>query len=407
MKPTFVVIGANLAGGRAAERLRHEGFDGRLVLIGAEPHPPYERPALSKEVLLGDETPESTELHPQTFYDDAEIELLLGARVADLDPSQECVVLEGGSRVHADKVLLCTGGRVRPLLVPGAELDGVYSLRTLEDMLGIREKLRPGASIVVIGAGFIGSEVAACAIASGCTVTMIELAQVPLSRVLGTDLGEIFASIHRDRGVDLRLGVGIDRIEGDEVGRARRVVTTDGSVIEADAIVVGVGVEPETTLAELAGIEIGNGIVVDEYCRTSLANVYAAGDVASFPNPILGERIRLEHWQNARNQAAAAARSMTGTLEPFSEVPWFWSDQYDVNLQLAGHPRATDEAVWRGDVDGLSFTCFYVREGVLTGAVSVNRPRDIRPSIHLIGSRAAVRLEQICDEDVDLRALVV
>jgi len=327
--------------------------------------------------------------------------------VVQVLPGERAVELAGGERLKADKVLLCTGGGVRRLDVPGAKLGGVHYLRDIDDAAAVRARLTEGASVVVVGAGFIGAEVAACARQSGCDVTVIEVADVPLWRVLGRELGELYARAHRERGVDLRTGVGVDRIEGDSCARA--VVSTDGDVIEADVVVVGVGIEPATELAERAGIKTGNGILVDELCQTSLDGVYAAGDVANHPNPILGERVRLEHWQNAQNQGVAAARSMLGGTEAFAEVPWFWSDQYDLNLQMAGHPRATDSVVWRGERDALDFSAFYLRDGVLVGIVAVsgsraaNRGREVRAAMKLIERRATVDAADLADESVDLR----
>ena len=393
-------MGANLAGGRAAEALRTKGFDGRLVLIGAEAYPPYERPPLSKDVLHGGRHPDQTYLRSAPDWASLEVELRLGATVVKLRPDERAVELAGGEIVTADKVLLCTGGHVRRLAVPGAQLEGVHYLRTIDDAVGVRARLEPGASVVVIGAGFVGAEVAAVSRRLGCQVTMIEIADVPMWRVLGRELGELYARAHRDRGVDLRSGVGVDRIEGDS--RARAVVTTNGDVIAADTVVVGIGIEPAIELAESAGAATANGIVVDEFCRTSIDGVFAAGDVASHPNPVLGERLRLEHWQNAQNHAVAAAASMVGRREPFAEVPWFWSDQYDLNLQMAGHPRGTDQVIWRGNPEALAATAFYLRKGVIVGAVGINRGRDIRAAIRLIADRATPDPLALADQNTSL-----
>jgi 3-phenylpropionate/trans-cinnamate dioxygenase ferredoxin reductase subunit len=403
MTTTFMIVGANLAGGRAAEALRRQGFDGRVMVVGAEPYPPYERPPLSKAILLGKQEPHEAFLRPLADWHELDIELRLGARVLQLLPSEGAVELACGERVPADKVLLCTGGRVRQLAVEGAELDGVHYLRDIDDALAIRSKLVAGSSVVVVGGGFIGAEVAACARESGCAVTVLEVAEVPLWRVLGLELGELIARAHRDRGVNIRTGVGVDRIEGDS--RVRAVVSTDGRVIQADVVVVGVGIDPAIELAELAEIKTGNGILVDEFCQTSLDCVYAAGDVANHPNLILRERVRLEHWQNAQNQAIAAAQSMLGGTKPFAEVPWFWSDQYELNIQMAGHTRATDSVVWRGDRDGMDFSAFYLRDGVLVGVVAINRGREVRAAMKLIESRAVVRPADLADQSVDLRKI--
>lgn len=401
--PTFVVVGANLAGGRAVETLRAEGFDGRVVLVGAEPHRPYERPPLSKEVLRGEQEPAKAYLRDEPWYAENDVELRLGTRATDLDPAGKTITLEGGERLAYDRLLLATGGRVRRLEVPGADLDGVFTLRTIDDALAIRERLSPGAPLVVIGAGFIGAEVAASAKTIGCEVTVLEIAEVPLGRALGEEVGRVYAEIPRERGVDLRTGVGVERIEGD--GRVRRVIATDGSALDAEAVVVGVGVDPETSLAEAGGLDVANGVVVDERCRTSAAEVFAAGDVASHPNPILGERIRVEHWQNAQNQGAAAARSMLGAGEPFAEVPWFWSDQFDVNLQMAGHPTRWDRLAFRGDVAARSFSIFYLRDGVVVAVLGVNRFKDVRAGRALVAARAAIAPEVLSDEGTDLKAL--
>lgn len=400
-RQTFVVIGASLAGGRAAEALRAEGFDGRVVLIGAEPEAPYERPPLSKEILRGSMRMDQLLLKPTEKWADAGIELLTGTRVTGLVPAERAVELMDGRRLTADKVLLCTGGRARELNVPGATLDGVRCLRTVADASAVRRHLHPGASVVVVGAGFIGAEVAASARELGCRVTLLELAGVPLGRVLGTVMGRVFARYHRAKGVDLRTGVGVERIEGD--GRVRAVVLSDGHRIEADCVVVGVGIEPAVELAESAGLQVGDGVLVDPYCRTSLDSVFAAGDVANFPDPLLGTRGRLEHWRNAQSQAVAAARSMLGRPEPYAEVPWFWSDQYDLNLQVAGHPALGEEVVVRGDVEAADFCACYLRGDFLTGALAVNRPRELRAAMKLIENRVPVTRDVLADEAVDLR----
>lgn len=403
-RPAFVVVGANLAGGRAVETLRAEGFDGRIVLIGAEPHRPYERPPLSKEVLRGEQVPAKAFLRDESWYAENGIEVRLGVRVTALDAAAKTLTLEDGERVAFDKCLLATGGRPRRLRVPGAELDGVFTLRTIEDALAIREHLAPAVPVVVIGAGFIGAEVAASATQMGCRVTVLEIADVPLGRALGPELGNIYAEILREHGIDLRTGVGVARIEGDT--HARRVIASDGAALDAGAVIVGVGIDPEISLAEAAGLEVADGIVVDERCRTSAPDVFAAGDVANHPNPILGERIRVEHWQNAQNQGAAAARSMLGREEPFAEVPWFWSDQFDLNIQMAGHPISWDRIAFRGDIGSRSFSAFYLRAGAVAAVLGVNRFKDVRAGRALVAARTAVAAESLADEGIDLKSLV-
>jgi len=400
---TFVIVGANLAGGRAAESFRARGFDGRVVLIGEEPEGPYERPPLTKEVLKGTMAADETLLRPADKWRSDDIELLTGTRVTRIVPAEQAVQLSSGDRLVADKVLLCTGARVRRLGVPGANLDGVHYLRTIADAVAVRQRLEPGAPVVVIGAGFIGAEVAACAREAGCRVTVLEMAPVPLGRVLGEDLGAAYARYHRKRGVDLRTGIGVMRVEGQSGVRA--VVASDGSRIEAACVVIGVGVEPAVELAREAGIDTADGIVVDEFCQTSMPNVYAAGDVANSPNPFLGRRVRFEHWRHAQNQAVAAAGSMLGERAAFAELPWFWSDQYDLNLQVAGDPGAADEVVLRGDADSERFCAFYLRAGTLAGVLAVNNPRELRAAMNLIRRGSPVDARELADADVDLRGL--
>lgn len=397
---TIVIVGANLAGGRAAEALRQEGFEGRIVLIGEEPHRPYERPPLSKEILKGD-PPEKAFLRPESFYPEHDIELLLGARVTNIDPEAQVVGLAEGITIGYDQLLLCTGGRVRTLDLPGADLGNVFTLRTIEDALAIREHLGPGARIVVVGAGFIGAEAAASASMTGAQVTMLEVLPVPLGRALGDQVGAILGEIHRAKGVDLRTGVRIERFDGDTV--VRKVVLADGTEFEADAVVVGVGITPNDDLARRAGIACDNGVLVDEHCRTSVPTIYAAGDVANHPNLLLGHRIRVEHWQNAQNQGVAAAKAMLGSAEPFRELPWFWSDQYDVNIQMFGHPTGWNGIVLRGDPDAADFAAFYLRDEMLVASLAVKRAKDARAVRPLIGSEIKVDAAALADDDTDLR----
>ena len=402
-RTTIVIIGANLAGGRAAEALRKEGFDGQIFLVGEEPHPPYERPPLSKEYLRGEMPREELFIQPESFWTEQEIELVMGVRAVALDLAAKRVELSSGERLSFDKLLLATGGRVRRLGVPGADLTGVHYLRTVDDCESLARELQPGRRLAVVGAGFIGSEVAASAREKGLEVTMIEVLPVPLQKALGPEVGRIYAEIHREHGVELVLGEGVERFEGD--GRVRAVVTSSGRRIECDLVLVGVGIAPAAELAEAAGLEVDNGIVVNEFCETSHSDVYAAGDVANFYSPVLGRRLRVEHWHNAQNQGAAAARSML-RREPYAEVPWFWSDQYDLNMQYVGYADGWDEVVFRGDVEGRRFTAFYLREGRLEAALAINRPRDIRACREMIRARVSVDPRQLADESQDLRALL-
>ena len=402
-KKTYVIVGANQCGGSAAETLRKEGFDGRVVLIGAEPERPYERPPLSKEYLRGEEERDRIFLRPPEYYREQQIELRLGVRAKQLHTREREVQLDGGERLGFDKLLLATGGRVRRLPVPGADLEGVHYLRTVADSELIASEMKGARRAVVVGAGFIGAEVAASARMSGLEVTILEMAEVPLGRALGTEMGRIFADIHREHGVDLRLGTGAERFEGGQ--RVERAVTSDGESVECDFVVVGVGIDPETALVERTGIKVEDGITVDEYCETNVEGIFAAGDVANFPNPFLNEHIRVEHWSNAQKQGVAAAKAMLGVREPYAEVPWFWSDQYDLNMQYVGHASEWDEVVLRGDVAGRKFAAFYLKDGRLRATMAVSRPKEIAACRKLIPAGTHLTAEQLKDEDVDLRKL--
>jgi len=396
---TFVIVGAGLAGAAAAAELRDRGFDGRLVMIGAEQHPPYERPPLSKEYLRGEQN-EPVFARPAEWYEENSVELRLGTRVSSLDPSGPSVEIEGGERIDADAVLLATGGGPRRL--PDAPEQGVLYLRTIEDSDRIRKALT-GGRLVVVGAGFIGAEVAASARAKGVDVTVLEMAPVPLQRALGDEVGRIYGQIHRDHGVDLRTEEGVERIEAADGGVVVR--TSKGDAIEAEAVVVGVGIVPNADLAEAAGLAVSNGVDVDASCRTSAPGVFACGDVANHDHPLFG-RIRTEHFDNALKMGAHVAGAMLGRDELFADPHWFWSDQYDVNLQYAGFAMTWDKVVTRGSLEERDGVAFYLNEGVLLAALGLNRGKDVRRAMKLIAARATPDEDALADETVDLRTLV-
>ncbi|OBB16459.1 hypothetical protein A5776_21445 [Mycolicibacterium elephantis] len=404
-RPTYVIVGANLAGGRAAVALRDEGFDGNIVLIGAEAYPPYERPPLSKGFLTGTTAPESIYLHPLDFYAEHQIDLRLGVTVRRIQPQWGSVELDDGSTLAAEQVLLTTGARLRRLDVSGAELDGVHYLRDIDDAVAIRDHLRSPARVTVVGGGFIGAEVAATACENGCEVTMLETAELPLRRALGPEIARFYADVHRRHGVDLRTGTRVVAFEGDQ-GRVRKVITHEGTAIDTDLVIIGIGTEPASELAQSAEIATADGILVDAYCRTSHPHVYAAGDVVRHLSRWAATPVRLEHWQGAQNQALTAARSMLGHLDPYDEVPWYWSDQFDLNLQIAGIPRPDDSQVLRGDMDEGSFSILYLRNGHISCIVAVNRPRDVRPAMKLIEASTPVDACELADVSVELRRLV-
>jgi 3-phenylpropionate/trans-cinnamate dioxygenase ferredoxin reductase subunit len=404
-KSTFILLGGGLASATAASTLRAEGFDGRVIIVGDENHPPYSRPPLSKDVLRGEKSPEKTWLRQPAWYASKDIELQLGVRAVAIDPRAHWVELASGARLAYDKLLIATGGSPRTLDIAGGELPGVFYLRRLDDALALREHLSPGAQVIVIGAGFIGAEVAASARTLGCEVTMLEIAEIPLGRALGPTIGQIYADLHREHGVELYTRVGVERIEGH--GHVQRVVTTDGRVHEASVVVIGVGMLPDVDLARRSGFATGNGIIVDEYCQTSVDDVFAAGDIAHHPNHFLGRRIRVEHWQNAQHQGSAAARNMLGQQKPFREVPWVWSDQYEHNLQIVGLPGPTERVVVRGDTTTRNFSAFFVRDGRVAAALAVNRSEDVRVARLIIQHGTEVTAEHLADVDTALSGLVV
>jgi 3-phenylpropionate/trans-cinnamate dioxygenase ferredoxin reductase subunit len=403
MPETLVIVGASLAGGSAAATLRQEGFEGRVILSGAEPQPPYERPPLSKEYLRGESPFENALVQTADFYGEHGIETQFGVRATRVDATEKTLELDGKERIAYDGLLIATGGRNRQLTIPGLDLEGVYQLRTVADCNRIREEIFPGRKAVVVGMGFIGSEVAASLRQSGVEVAVVDRNKVPLRRVLGEEVGRVIEGVHRDHGTELTFEDTVAAIEG--AGRVERVTTQHGRHIECDFVVVGLGVEPVTELLAGTGVEIDNGIVVDEYCRTGVEGIYAAGDVANHYHPVFGRHIRVEHWQNALRQGSAAARSMLGKGESYEEIPWFWSDQYELNLQYAGFHTDWDELVVRGSMEERNFVAFYRRDGRALAVVAINRGRDLRRSVPLIKVQDQVEAAKLRDPDIDLRTL--
>jgi 3-phenylpropionate/trans-cinnamate dioxygenase ferredoxin reductase component len=398
-----VIIGSGQAGGRAAEALRLGGHTGRITLIGDEPHPPYERPPLSKEFLSSAAVEKLAWVRPGGWYTEAGVTALHGRKVVHIDRARHVVELDEGLPVEYQTLVLTTGARPRQLAVEGVDHPLVSYLRTIEDSQRLQRRLLPGARIVVIGAGFIGMEVAATAVSRGCTVTVLELANLPMARAIPPQLGDFYAEFHRRKGVDLRVSTAVRRIT-DEQGRAL-IHTDGGATILADAVVVGIGVVPNVELAHAAGLEIDNGIVVDEYGRTGDSRIYAAGDVTSHFNSLLGCRVRLESWQNAQNQAIAVARNILGATTPYAEVPWFWSDQYELNLQIAGIPQAGDEIVRRGVPGGGPALCFHLRDGKLAAVIGINSARDVRFGKEMIAMGGAPSVDELADGSVSLASL--
>jgi 3-phenylpropionate/trans-cinnamate dioxygenase ferredoxin reductase component len=397
---TFVVVGASLAGAKAAETLRGDGFDGRVVLVGAEHERPYERPPLSKEYLRGEAGREKLYVHEPRFYADHDIELRLGRTAVRLDTSAQAVTLDDGERLRYDRLLLATGAEARRLPVPGGELEGVLYLRDVEDSDALRARLERGGAVVVVGAGWIGAEVAASARQRGLDVTVVHRGSVPLERVLGRELGAIYRDIHSDRGVRMLPGTGVAGFDGDTA--VERVYTTDGRALPCDFVVVGVGVRPRTDLASQAGIAVDDGILVDEHLQTSAPGVFAAGDAASAFHPFYGERIRVEHWANALNQGPVAARAMLGHDDAYEDLPYFFSDQYDVGMEYSGFARAWDRVVFRGDPASGEFVAFWLLDDRVLAGMNVNVWDVAEPIQRLIRERVAVDARRLGDPDVPL-----
>jgi len=389
----------------AAEALRKEGFAGSITLVGEEPDRPYDRPPLSKDYLRGETPLDKIALKPADFYDSNDIELALGVRATRIDTEGRRLILDREPNLlEYDKLLIATGSRNRRLKVSGADVEGVLGLRTLADADRIRSEAQAGRHAVLIGMGFIGSEVAASLRQTGLQVTVIEALRVPLENALGTEVGKVIEGIHRDHGVDVRLGEKVAGLAG--TGRLEGVTTGGGETIGCDIAVTGVGVRPATGLAEESGIKVDDGIVVDERCRTSAPGVYAAGDVTRHFHPIAGRYIRVEHWQNAMKQGQAAAVSMLGKAGDYREVHWFWSDQYEFNIQYAGFHTEWDRLVLRGILEDRKFVGFYLKDSRVVAAVAINNGRDLRRAKELIRTGAAIDPELLADPDVDLRKIL-
>ena len=398
-----VIVGASVCGSHAAEVLRDEGFGGEIVLIGAEPHLPYDRPPLSKGYLTAPqgEEPEDPRFNPHSFYEEQHITLRLGAGVTAVDPAAHRVTLSDGASEGYDRLLLATGSRVRRLAVPGADLPGVMYLRTRDDAQRLRGAIAGARRAVVVGAGFIGSEVASACRARGLRVVVLEAAPVPLQRALGDEVGGHLADLHRGHGIDLRLSDGASAFRGH--GRVEQVVTSSGQSIDADLVVVGVGVDAEAHYLGGSAVQVNNGIVVDDMCRTSAPDVYAAGDCANWPHRPTGARLRVEHWENAWYQGEAAVRSLLGRGEPYDPVLYFWSDQFDVEIQYMGHAVRWDRIVVRGRPGEFEFAAFYLDGGVVRAAMTVGRPQEEADAIReLVRKQARPNPEALADEGTDL-----
>ena len=400
---TVVVVGGGLAGAKSVEALRDLGFQGRIVLYAGERHLPYERPPLSKDYLKTGEKLEDAFVHDDQWYADHDVELQLGTRVAALDRAAHEVVLEDGRRTPYAMLLLATGSTPRRLSLTGADLDGVLSLRTIEDSDAIRAALQPGRRVVLVGGGWIGLEVAAAASEAGAEVTVLESLDLPLVRVLGPRIATVFAELHRAHGVDLRTGVVVEALEGD--GSVSGVRLGDGTVVPADTVVVGIGAAPATGLADDAGLPVDNGVVADEVGCTSDPDIFVVGDVASVQHPFYGRRLRVEHWANALNQPRLVVAGMLDAERPEAELPYFYTDQYDLGMEYLGLADPSDEVVVRGDLEAREFIAFWLHDDRVVAGMNVN-VWDVTDAVKaLIRSQRPVDRDRLADPAVPLEEL--
>jgi 3-phenylpropionate/trans-cinnamate dioxygenase ferredoxin reductase subunit len=403
--PSIIIVGASLAGAKAAQELRDRGYDGRLVLLGSEPERPYERPPLSKEYLRGDSQREKAYIHEASYYADMSIELRLNTSAVALHVDRSAVTLSDGGELPYDKLLLATGAQPRRLDVPGNDLDGIHYLRTLADADVLRERLDRGGRVAVVGAGWIGSEVAAVARQHGLEVVLIDPLPLPNERIFGPEIGSFYRDVHAAHGVQLRLGRGVEAFQGGRDGAVARVIISGGERVECDFVVVGVGVAPRVQLARDAGLEIANGIVTDAALATSAPGVFACGDVAHAWHPFYERHVRVEHWANALNQGPAAARAMLGETVTYDRIPYFFSDQYDVGMEYSGYVTEWDEVVFRGDRESGEFVAFWLADRRVVAGMNVN-VWDVNQHVQsLIRSRRPVDVDALRDVDRPLEEL--
>jgi 3-phenylpropionate/trans-cinnamate dioxygenase ferredoxin reductase subunit len=408
--PTFAIVGAGLAGAKAAEALRAEGFDGNVVLLGAEPHRPYERPPLSKAYLQGSADRDTVFVHPPEWYADHRIDLRVDTTVTAVDRHAHGLVTADRNRLRYDKLLLTTGSTPRRLPVPGADLGGIHYLRSLDDSDHLKAALQPGTRVVIIGAGWIGLETAAAARTAGAEVTLLEHAELPLLAVLGPQLARVFADLHTDHGVDLRCDAAVTAIRPDpaDPATAGTVLLADGTELPADVVIVGVGITPNIELARSCGLNVDNGILTDEHLRTSDNDILAAGDVANAYHPLLGRQLRVEHWANALHQPVVAAKTMLGQTATYDRLPYFFTDQYDLGMEYLGYtdPDGYDQVVIRGDTASREFIAFWLHHGHVVAGMNVNVWDVTEPIRALIQSGEQVDATRLSDPAIPLSQLL-
>lgn len=404
MDEHFIIVGGGQSAAQAAATLRQKNFAGRITIVGEEPHLPYQRPPLSKKFLAGELEAERLMIRPENFYADAEVDVRLGVRVAELNVDKKRVLLNDDSELHFDGLLLATGSSVRELDVPGNSLDGIHYLRTRDDSQAIAAHLAPGRRLVIVGAGYIGLEVAAIAVSLGAEVVVLEAADRVMSRVVCPEVSAFYDRKHREAGVDIHYGASVAAFHGN--GAVDAVEIDTGESYPCDVIVAGIGIAPRTELATACGLAIDDGIVVDDFARTEIDNIFAAGDCTSHPSAYAGRNIRLESVHNAIEQAKTAASVFLGEKLAYAQVPWFWSDQYDIKLQIAGLSGDHDNVVLRGDPDSGHFAACYLRNGLLSAVDAINSPRDFIGGKKLIEARSRVDTNRLADASIHLADLV-
>ena len=397
----MVIIGCGQAGGQAAASLRQEKYEGPITMIGQEPYIPYQRPPLSKQYLSGEQEKEKLSLRQESFYSEKEINLMLETSVLSLDPDKRELLLENGETVTYDKLLVATGGRPRKLEVDGHTLKGIHYLRNIDDVDAIKTQMSTSQNLVIVGGGYIGLEVASVAIKKGLTVSVLEMESRILERVTTEEMSAFYHQLHTDEGVNILTSTQAKAFKGSET--VESVVCGDHE-IPADLVIVGIGILPNIEMAEAAGLETNNGLVVDEHCRTSNEHIFAAGDCTNHPNPILNRRLRLESVPNAMEQGRVAASNMLGGSKSYASIPWFWSDQYEHKLQMVGFSKDSDQSVVRGDMESKSFTVFYLKDDSIIAADSVNNPKEFMASKQLVGKKASP--EALADTSIELKTLI-
>ena len=400
----IVVIGGGHAAGQAVASLRQDGFDGEIDVVGDEPHLPYQRPPLSKQYLSGEHGLDKVHLRAASFYNERNIALHLDVRAEHIDPVSHTVSLSNGKTLSYDKLLLATGGRARRLEIPGHDLPGIYYLRSLADVDAIRAAFAPGKRMVIAGGGYVGLEVAAVALTTGLNVTVIEMEDRILKRVTTPAMSAFYHDLHTGRGVVIRTSTKVSGFEGTD--HLDTVVTDSGERIPADIVIIGIGIVPNTEVAAEAGIACDNGILVDDHCRTSNSDIYAAGDCTNHPNALLGRRMRLESVPNAMEQARVAAINMNGGDATYASIPWFWSDQYELKLQMVGFSSDGDLAVTRGDPATNQFATFYLKDGVIVAVDAVNSPREFMACRQMVNKRSKPDPAKLADPAVALKELI-